>query len=187
MLETMLEPHATEWRAFRQRLLGYVRRRVNDPADAEDLVQDILARASGRLNTLHAGDRLVPWLDALTRNALVDFYRRKGRSPARVPLEAIPVEPATVEEPEGDRQRAALGACVRPMVGALPDRYREVLVRVDLNGERQVDVAEDLGVGVSTLKSRVQRGRALLRDAFTDCCTFDRDAAGRVVNFTPRR
>jgi RNA polymerase sigma-70 factor (ECF subfamily) len=123
---------------FRARLLRWARGRLNDPADAEDLVQDILVRASERLPSLRSRERLVPWLDALARNALVDSYRRRGRAPDTVSL-----------VPASDPAEA-------------PDR------------------------GVSALKSRVQRGRAMLRDAFTSCWAFERDAAGRVMDSTPR-
>ena len=178
-------PDPVEWQAFRQQLLGYVGRRVNHPADAEDLVQDILARAAGRLSSLRSGERLVPWLHAISRHALVDFYRAKGRTP-----ELVELEPGTHEldgQPEeGATGRAALVSCVRPMLAVLPEIYREAVLRVDLNEERQVDVARDLGLGISALKSRVQRGRVLLRDAFTDCCALERDATGRVVDFHPK-
>lgn len=187
MPDVLTEPHAAEWQAFRARLLGMVRRRVNDPADAEDLVQDILARASRRLSTLREHGRLVPWLDAMTRNALVDYYRQRGRAPDLVELDDESPDHEASEPAPGDLRRQALAACVRPMLDALPPLYREALRRVDLEGERQVDVAADLGLGISALKSRVQRGRALLRDAFSACCRFDRDAAGRVVGFDPKR
>lgn len=183
-------PLPGEWLAFRRRLLSHLRRHVNEPADAEDLVQEILGRASERLGQLKAGDRLLPWLLTMTRRALVDYYRRRGRAPTHVelPAEADHAADHAVEgDPvDGEVNRAALAACLRPMLQRIPVIYRDALVRVELNGERQVDVAGDLGLGVSALKSRVQRGRALLRDAFTDCCALARDAAGRVVDFTPK-
>jgi RNA polymerase sigma-70 factor, ECF subfamily len=178
-------PLAAEWRSFRQRLLDYVRRRVEQPADAEDLVQEILIRASERLPGLRSQDRLVPWLHALTRNALVDYYRARGREPGTLPLEAG-AEFAAEEPSEAETARGQMAACVRPVLSVLPPIYREAVERIDLNGERQVDVAREMELGISAFKSRVQRGRALLQDAFTACCEFERDAAGRVVGYTPR-
>lgn len=171
-----------EWRAFRHRLEQYVRRRVSNPADAEDLVQDILSRAVDRLPSLKSNERLTPWLHTISRHALVDFYRRRSRSPDSVPLEAA-ADPEAPSLADGDRNRTALAACIRPMVACLPALYREAVTRVDLNGERQVDVARELGLGISALKSRVQRGRAMLQQVFSDCCHFERDAAGRVVDY----
>ena len=171
-----------DWLAFRRRLVGWLERRVRNPADAEDLAQEILARAAARLDTLRDSDRLVPWLDAMARHALVDHYRRDGRAPETVPLDPDRHDSPVPTDPPGDRRH--LTGCLRPLLESLPPRYREVVRRVDLNGERQVDVASDLGLGISALKSRVQRGRVMLRDRFSDCCgAVERDAAGRVVGF----
>ncbi len=186
MTGVIAEPHPAEWQAFRTRLERWVRRRVNDVGDAEDLVQEILARASSRLPTLREQKQLLPWLDAMARNALVDYYRRRGRAPVTVALGGEESDLAAEKESEGERNRAALAACIRPMLDALPPLYRDAVRRVDLEGERQVDVAAELGLGLSALKSRVQRGRAMLREAFAACCAFRKDAAGRVVEFEPR-
>lgn len=186
MTGVIAEPHPAEWQAFRSRLERWVRRRVNDAADAEDLVQEILVRASSRLPTLREQKQLLPWLDAMTRNALVDYYRRRARAPVTVALWGEESDLAVEKEPEGERNRAALAACVRPLLDTLPPLYRDAVCRVDLEGERQVDVAAELGLGLSALKSRVQRGRAMLREAFAACCAFRKDAAGRVVEFEPR-
>ncbi len=176
---------------FRARLLDYVRRRLDDPAEAEDLVQEVLARVSGRLPELRSREHLLPWLYRITRNALVDHYRARGRRQPLVALDPLPDDdPASraagEDDDPGAEARAALAGCVEPMLATLPPTYREALHRVELLGERQVDVAEELGLGISALKSRVQRGRRLLHDAFTDCCAVERDSAGGVVGFERR-
>jgi RNA polymerase sigma-70 factor (ECF subfamily) len=179
------------WGLFRARLLDYVRRRLDDPADAEDLVQEVLARVSGRLPELRSRDHILPWLYRITRNALVDHYRARGRRRPSVALDTVtdaglqPIAAGEDEDP-GEEARAALAGCVAPLLATLPPSYRDALYRVELLGERQVDVAEELGLGVSALKSRVQRGRKLLHDAFTDCCALERDSAGGLVGFERR-
>jgi len=192
MQDTLALPSAEPpWELFRARLLEYVRRRLDDPAEAEDLVQEVLARVSGRLPELRAREHLLPWLYRITRNALVDHYRARGRRGPSVALDTVTEtgqEPTAAGEDDdpGTEARAALAGCVAPLLATLPPTYRDALHRVELLGERQVDVAQDLGVGISALKSRVQRGRKLLHDAFTDCCALERDSAGGVVGFEPR-
>lgn len=177
---TQLEAAPADWQAFRQRLVAWLVRRVRDPSDAEDLTQEILIRAAARLDTLRDRERLAPWLDAMARNALVDYYRRSGRTPQTVPLDPAVADPT--EDAPSDRRH--LTGCLLPLLDALPPSYREAVRRVDLEGERQVDVARALGLNISALKSRVQRGRSMLRERFADCCgAVERDAAGRVVGF----
>ncbi|MHB1326710.1 MAG: sigma-70 family RNA polymerase sigma factor [Gemmatimonadales bacterium] len=176
----LLSHEAADWQAFRRRLVVWLASRVRDPSDAEDLTQEILVRAASRLDTLRDRERLVPWLDAMARNALVDYYRRNGRAPETVPLD--PAVADTTADAPPDRHH--LTGCLLPLLDSLPPSYREAVRRVDLDGERQVDVALDLGLNISALKSRVQRGRSMLRDRFADCCgAVERDAAGRVVGF----
>ncbi len=151
----------------------------------------MLARVSGRLPELRARESLLPWLYRITRNALIDHYRARGRRQPFVALDTVAGDgPGSLaigeEEDPGAEARAALAGCVEPMLATLPPTYREALHRVELLGERQGDVAEELGLGISALKSRVQRGRRLLHDAFTDCCTVERDSAGGVVGFERR-
>jgi RNA polymerase sigma-70 factor (ECF subfamily) len=179
------------WELFRARLLDYVRRRLDDPAEAEDLVQEVLARVSGRLPELRTREHLLPWLYRITRNALIDHYRARGRRQPVVALDTVMgAGPGSLaigeDEDPGADARAALARCVEPMLATLPPAYREALHRVELLGERQVDVAEELGLGISALKSRVQRGRKLLHAAFTDCCALERDSTGGVVGFERR-
>lgn len=73
------------------------------------------------------------------------------------------------------------------MLATLPPPHRDALHQVELLGERQVDVAEELRLGISALKSRVQRGRKLLQDAFTDCGAVERASAGGGVGFERRK
>ncbi|MGE0352270.1 MAG: sigma-70 family RNA polymerase sigma factor [Gemmatimonadales bacterium] len=180
-----MTPTPAAWTSFRRRLLGYVRRRVDEPADAEDIVQDVLARAAIRLPTLRSSSALLPWLFSSTRNAIADYYRAGIRDQGSGVGETEPDLPVAGEDV--NQARETLLRCVEPMLDALPERYRDAVRRVDLQGERQVDLARELGIGISALKSRVQRGRAMLLQAFTDCCNLERDARGTVVELVSKR
>lgn len=179
------------WAEVRARLLRFVERRVRSRADAEDIVQAVFARAAAHRAGLRDQDRLVPWLFQITRNAIADYYRAGGRDPLAAvadagpdgkPLEQLPADPA---EPE-DRASAALARCMTPMLDTLAPVYRDALRLVELENRRQVDVAQELGVPLSTLKSRVQRGRVLLRTAFVECCAIARTSTGGISGFESR-
>ena len=76
--------------------------------------------------------------------------------------------------------------CIAPMVRQLPADYREAIELTELEGLTQVAVAERLGLSVSGMKSRVQRGRARLRAMLLRCCEIELDRRGRLVAFEPR-
>jgi len=170
----MAEP---DWDLVRRRLTTFVRRRLREPADAEDIVQTALMRAVAARQRQRGPDRLEAWLYRVARNAVIDHARR--RQTARRLDAELPLFPET---PDG----AALGdlaGCVDAMLRGLPDQDREALDLMDRQGLRQAEAARRLGLSLSGAKSRVQRARARLRRSLEACCAVDRDAGGRVTGF----
>jgi RNA polymerase sigma-70 factor (ECF subfamily) len=163
------------WDELRGELHRFVARRVPG-ADAEDIVQEALLRIHRGLPGVRADGALVGWLYQVTRNALVDHVRARR----------VIGEPERCDEPADDAAFERLAACVRPFVGMLASPYREAIELVELGGLTQVDAAARLAIPVSTMKSRVQRGRAQLRELLEQCCAIDLDARGHVVDVTPR-
>ena len=168
------------WEEFSQSLLGFIRRRVNDPDDAEDILQEVFLKIHTKIDTLEDGDRLVSWLYQITRNTIIDYYR--SRRPADELPESLVVDPEPVESDP----TAQLAAGLREFMTCLPDKYRRALVLTELDGLRQAELAGRMGISVSGAKSRVQRGREMLRQALLECCHFEFDRRGGVLDYTPR-
>lgn len=89
------------------------------------------------------------------------------------------------EEDDGAVERD-LAMYIAPFVAMLPSPYREALTLTELEGLSQKDAAAMMGISVSGMKSRVQRGRARLREALEACCEIALDARGRVISCEPR-
>jgi RNA polymerase sigma-70 factor (ECF subfamily) len=174
-----MKPSTTEiWEEFSQALLDFIRKRVGDPADAEDILQDVFIKIHTRIDTLQDDGRLVSWLYQIARNTTIDYYRT--RRPALDLPETLAVYPEPVEsEPE-----AQLAAGLRDFLAVLPDPYRQAVVLTDLQGLKQADLADRLGLSLSGAKSRVQRGRQMLRDALLECCHFEFDRRGNLLDYT---
>ncbi|UYG05535.1 RNA polymerase sigma factor SigZ [Halomonas sp. LR3S48] len=164
------------WQAFRTELLRFVSRRVADESVAEDIVHDVLIKAFSHRDELRDGSRLRAWLYQITRNALVDHYR------AYKPLEPLPAELDEQSEPD-ERAEAELALCLRPLMGKLPEKYREALLTTTEAGLTQKQYASQKGLSISAAKSRVQRGRALLREALVQCCRVEMNQRGEVLNY----
>jgi predicted DNA-binding protein (UPF0251 family) len=102
--------------------------------------------------------------------------------PVAVP-EGLTTETADVLE----ASRGALAECLQPLVMHLDPLSREALLATDLGGKSQVDAAREAGITVSTMKSRIQRGRQKLRDAVLQCCHVELDRRSGVIDFSPRQ
>lgn len=168
------------WDALRAELHRFVARRLAGP-DAEDVVQEALVRIHRGLPAVRDQGAIVGWLYQVTRNTLAD-HLRASRPTEELADDHDAGPPIEVD----DAAFARLAACVAPFVAMLPDHYREAIELVELRGLSQVDAAAALGVPLSTMKSRVQRGRAELRKLLEQCCAIAVDARGHVVEVTPR-
>jgi len=177
------------WVDFGAGLRTFVRRRVADPHEAEDLLSEIVVRVHGHLDTLDDEERLTAWVFRIARNVIKDHYKSAGRR--REVLEPAP-EPAVGDVAADDwidDQEAVLGElalCLRPLLADLPDDYRRALELTDLGGLTQAEAAELEHVSLSGMKSRVQRGRRQLAVILQDCCAPTFDSRGVPVDFRPR-
>jgi RNA polymerase sigma-70 factor (ECF subfamily) len=79
----------------------------------------------------------------------------------------------------------SLAGCVPAMINALSEPYREALHLSSVEGLSQQVIAEQLGVSLSGVKSRVQRGRAQLKGLLMNCCRFEFDRRGSLTDFAP--
>jgi RNA polymerase sigma-70 factor, ECF subfamily len=172
------------WHELEQRLRPYLARRVASAADVDDLLQDIFVRMHQGLANLRDEERFGGWVYGIARNAMVDHARRRGRAPlGPVEEESAPTAPPDSSE---DQLQSDLGACVALFVSRLPSPYREAVTLTELEGLTQKEAAEMLGVSLSGMKSRVQRGRDKIRDMFEQCCHLSVDSRGRVIECEPR-
>jgi RNA polymerase sigma-70 factor (ECF subfamily) len=171
--------------ALRAHLHAFIARRVESPEVADDLTQDVLLRLlthdHGRVENPTA------WLYRVARNVIIDHYRSRGRGRRRLDADdPAPAGPA--EEPFADDPLAAqreLARCLGPLVDQLAEPYRSAVSAVDLAGQTHTDLAQAVGLSVSGMKSRVQRGRRQLRQLLTDCCRVHISPAGSISGYEP--
>ncbi len=187
--------HDTEllWRELRDRLRAFIARRVGNPADVEDLQQEVFLRIHQHLSTVRDTERLTPWIFQLTRNAITDYYRAAPRR-HEIPGAGLCGGELALEESnaasflDGDEDEALnaeLAPCLTPLIERLPEHYREAIQLVEIDGVPQRELSARLAVSLSGAKSRVQRGRDKLRDLLLRCCQVELDKRGNVVDYQP--
>ena len=170
------------WLEYGDRLGQFLRSRVNNREDADDLLQEILLKTYQHLNTVQKPEKLLSWLFQIARNTLIDYYRKSGVETSRQDI--VKGAMLTDETPEQYEQvRRELTNCIRPFLNQLPDKYREAIEMVDLQGISQKELAKKLGLSHSAVKSRVQRGRSMLKAKFEECCRCELDIRGNVVDY----
>jgi RNA polymerase sigma-70 factor, ECF subfamily len=179
----VLQPTEQMWREMLPQLRAFVRRRIADPDRADDLVADILLRIHQNVGSLDDQERLPNWIFRIARNAVIDEYRRAGRSREQLTA-TLQDEAAQVDEDETTVVRE-LSACMRPMLAGLPEEQRVAVEMIDLDGMSQADAADRAGVTLSGMKSRVQRGRRRLAEQLGQCCALTLDGRGLPMDYEP--
>jgi RNA polymerase sigma-70 factor (ECF subfamily) len=174
------------WKEIEGRLRPYVTRRVTSSADVDDVLQEVFTKLHAGLSSLRDGERFGGWVYRIAAHAVADLGRKRAHDPlARgVPLPEFGSDSA--ERDTAAELEAELGACVALFVARLPSPYREAVTLTDLEGLKQAEAAEMLGITVSGMKSRVQRGREKIREMFEECCQLSLDCRGRIVACEPR-
>jgi RNA polymerase sigma-70 factor (ECF subfamily) len=168
------------WYEFSAVLKRFILKRVGDEQVADDILQEVFIKVHRHLDTLEDDARLESWLYQITRNAITDFYRH---SPA---FTALDDDTPFTEQDDEDELQVALAVSVRGMMDLLPEPDRTALILDSLAGIPQAEIGARMGLSVSGAKSRVQRARAKLRGLLFDCCHFEFDRRGQVIDYHPR-
>ncbi len=153
-------------------------RLIGEPDAAADATQEAFISAFRKLHQFR-GERFKSWLMRIVTNACYDELRRRQRRPA-ASLDAltdnhIDLSPgvdvqlhSAQENPEQAAQRHELSAAIQDCINALPDNQRMIAVLADVEGYPYQEVAEITDLPLGTVKSRLSRARARLRDCLRD-------------------
>ena len=157
----------------RSRLRSFIRRRVRDPRDAEDILQDVFSALVEANRLLMPIDHITGWLYRVARNRIIDLFRaRTGRREDSAPLELEELLPSPRGGPESELARARLLDALEQALAELPPEQREVFIAHELEGPSFKDMAASMGISINTLLSRkryaVLRLRERLRSTYDD-------------------
>ncbi len=164
------------WEEFSGRIRAHLLKKLRRKDDADDLMQEIFIKIYAHVGHLRERTKLSSWIYAMVENTLNDYYRKNGRREMKFDEGKEYTKTANVEDPlEG------ITGCLNAFIDRLPTKYRDPLVLSDLEGMKQKDIAERMHLSYSGLKSRVQRGREMIREMFVECCKLSIDEKG-IIN-----
>ena len=150
-------------------LRGFLRRRLGNESEAEEVLQDFMLRALERADDLRDVRSVRGWLSRLLASAIVDHQRRAiTRRRREVTMSMDDIEVLAVErDTEIDK---AVCDCLYRLLPTLAPEHAEVIWRIDLLGEPRDRVAVSLGTSVNTITVRLHRGRQALKKRLEEMC-----------------
>lgn len=146
---------------------------TRNPHDAHDLTQNALVKAFRFHHKFEEGTYMKAWLLTIVRNTFINDYRQKSRRPNMVELSGSEIAPNEFPErtvryrPPGERYNDVvelLDDKVRFAVESLPEDFRSVVIKADLEDKSYKEIASELDCPMGTVMSRLYRGRKILRE-----------------------
>jgi RNA polymerase sigma-70 factor (ECF subfamily) len=163
----MTDAAVAELVAHRERFLAFVRSRVRDREEAEEILQGAFVKALARADDVRDDERVVAWFYRLLRNALADHWRARAVRDRAAAALAREAEAQVAPPPEEVRE---LCRCFEALLPDLPADQARMIRRVDLEEARPVDVAAEEGITPNLAMVRLHRGRRALRARLEQTC-----------------
>jgi RNA polymerase sigma-70 factor (ECF subfamily) len=165
------------WKEYYYRLLNFIKSRVRDASSADDILQEVFARVHSRIDTLREDSKIQSWIYQITRNAIIDHYR------AQKITQELPESLSNAEMDQGDNTPYEIAGWLLPMIQKMPEHYRQAIMLSEIEGLTQKEVAGRLGISLPGAKSRIQRARSMVKKMLLDCCRFEFDRRGTVIDY----
>lgn len=167
------------WDEFSGPLKRYILKRVANAEDAEDILQEVFLKIHNNLKNLEDEKKIHAWIYTITRNTITDYYRKNSRMPELTELD----ENVSENNPLELTASLEIAACLQGMINNLPEKNKEEILLSEFEKLSQKEISEKLGLSVSGVKSRVQRGRKMLKEMLMGCCQLEFDRLGHVIDY----
>ncbi|MFC2152548.1 sigma-70 family RNA polymerase sigma factor [Bacteroidota bacterium] len=164
---------ANTWNEYKDSLMSFIVKKSRCKTDAEDIQHDVFIKTYLGLESIRDKNKIKQWIFQVTNNTIADFYRKLSKEETGHLDEQH-------DESEFENSKDESYKLI-PLINSLPQKYRELLILADIKGLPQKEIAEILDLSVSATKSRVQRGRKLLKERMLECCSFKIDKYGNIV------
>lgn len=156
-------------------MYNFALRLTMDPTDAEDLVQDSVVKAFRFFHSYEKGTNAKAWLFRILKNSYINNYRKKSKRPNEVDYDEVSTFYETIRADQTDTSdleermyRDMLDDTVTRALESIPEDFRSVVLLCDVEGFTYEEIANMLDVPIGTIRSRLHRGRNLLRASLED-------------------
>lgn len=147
--------------------LGFLEKRVGSRSVAEDIIQDAFVRSAGKVESANSDEAVIAWFYRVLRNAVVDYYRRRGAASRGLEAFARELEIDAAPSVEVTRE---ICKCVGELAKTLKPEYSEALHRIEIEGAPVKDYANERGISPSNAGVRVHRAREALKKQVARAC-----------------
>lgn len=170
----------TLYTQYHSKLFAFIRSKISNKEDAKDILSEVFLKIHQNIHTLDSHEKIISWIYTITRNAIIDFYRKPERAHYFTPFDEafFSYAPKNTELIHED-----LAKCLEPIIKSLPPKYSDILQHSEIQRMKQKDIALLYQLTPSNVKSIVARGKKKIKDKLFECCSYEYDALGNVIDF----
>ncbi len=162
------------WKLYASDVFAFIKSKVKEDSLTKDLQQEAFLKMHLRVRDVNNQDKIKAYLMQIAHSVVVDYYRKNKKEPS------FPIDNNRGQSLTPTYTHSAKD-CLVPLIHKLPELYKLPMLMSEIEGKKQKEVAEKLGITLSAAKSRIQRGRELLKQGFIDCCNYDIDESGKLI------
>ncbi|MEO6721014.1 MAG: sigma-70 family RNA polymerase sigma factor [Ferruginibacter sp.] len=163
------------WEKHGEKLKSFICSKVEGNDDCHDILHDVFLKIKEKEDRIKLIERPASYVIKMAQNAVIDYYRLQKNVPQTLQNDDV----------EADHQASEIqlaDCCLLPFIKSLPPIYSEALIQTELEGLSQKQFAEKLNISYTGAKSRVQRAKIMLKQAILDCCPYQFDKYGNIID-----
>jgi len=161
------------------KLFSFVNSRIQNKEDTEDIVSEIFIKIYKHIDTLDSNEKLTSWIFTITRNSIIDFYRKTNKYKNNIEYQ----EELYFTQQEQQSTIRELSNCIEPIINSLTKKYKEPLYLFQINGLKQKEIAKKLNISQSNIKNTIFRGKKQIKEKLYQCCSYEYDSVGNIIEF----
>jgi RNA polymerase sigma factor (sigma-70 family) len=172
------EKIGTVYKNERNRLLGYIRNRIPDRVEAEDILQDVFYQLTIGFRDIRRIENLTAWIYKVTDNRIIDLFRKKKpvhvtyseniKNDENGPLSLEEILPSLGSTPDDEEIKDMIWEAIEEILSELPEEQRSVFVANEFDGMSFKEISEKTGTGINTLISRKRYAVLALRERLNE-------------------
>ncbi|MBW6489419.1 sigma-70 family RNA polymerase sigma factor [Sulfurimonas sp.] len=167
------------YKQYYSRLLSFINSKVHNTDDAKDILSEVFIKIYANIDKLDSDEKLTSWIFAITRNSIIDFYRREAKNRDNIEFN----EESIFKEKEQPDAISELSNCIEPIINSLAPKYAQALYLSEIKELKQKEIADKLNISHSNIKNIIFRGKKQIKEKLLRCCSYKYDNLGNIVEF----
>ena len=167
----------TIWIDLNEELYKFIIRKIKDEQTSKDIHQEVFLKIQTKIHQLEHTKKLTSWAYQITRNTIIDYFRK-------VSDKNISINDLDIPETEDTNfEYSNLTNCINQKIESLSSQHKEAIILTSFKNYSQKELAKHLRISYSGTKSRVQKAKEILKENILDCPNVESDSSGKLLGF----